>query len=107
MTQGLVSFVTQKGDVLMKIVAGSNGMKAQSVADIIKDEWPVTPERAKEISEEEHFGSEDDLVIMTDSQILAEDPASLGSLYAETFENPNFNPRWEKGILDHVVVVTV
>ena len=107
MTQGLVSIVTKKGDVLMKIVVGSNGMHAQNVADSVKEEWPITPERAKEISEEHQFGSEGDLVIMTDSQILCEDPASLGSLYAETFNNPHFNPRWDNGKTDYAVVVII
>ena len=103
-TQGIVS-VREHEKVVMKVVAGTDGYNAPKVAARLKQEWPVSPERAYDIAVEEVFGTTHDLVVLTLGKAVFKGDEELDPRYAATFSNPNFNPRWEQGIADHVEIV--
>ena len=109
-TQGLVT--VKSGDkVLMKVVAGCDGNNAQKLADKLKDTWPVDAFKAYQLAQEVGFGDEDCLVAITISEAVSGGDKvgdeELGPLYRTTFQQPEFNPRWENGTADHVIVINV
>lgn len=91
----------------MKIVAGCDGMNARKVANAIKKLGRVpTLTEAYNIATKAPFGSEESLVVMGKQRSKfkgSKEP--LGPLYRQTFNQPRFNPRWEYGTADHIVVV--
>jgi hypothetical protein len=105
-TQGLVTIVSG-GKVLMKIVTGSDGEFARSVANRIKKQWPLDTVGAYAIAKRVGFGHEDDLVVIDQTSVTYLGDGEVGSRYRETFDRPEFNPRWEFGTADHVIVISV
>lgn len=105
-TQGIVSVVSG-GKVVMKVVAGCNGMKAQEVADQLRVGWPHTAADAYTLANTCGFGCEDCLVVVTESETVSEGDEELSASYRETFNDPRFNPRWKQGIAGHTVVIEV
>ncbi len=107
-TQGLIT-VKSGWKVLMKIVAGCDGDNAQKVADQLQKNWPVSVEDAYKIALEAGFGDVRCLVVITDSELKfeGEDDGEFSVRYRNTFQRPEFNPRWDLGTADHVVVVDV
>lgn len=103
-TQGIVS-VREHGEVVMKVVAGTDGYNAQKVATRLQREWPVSPETAYDIAVQEVFGTVHDLVVLTLGKALFKGDEEIHPRYHETFSDPQFNPRWEQGIADYVEVV--
>ena len=103
-TQGIVS-VREHDEVIMKVVAGSDGYNASKVATKLRGEWPVSAERAYDIAIQEVFGSVHDLVVQTIGEDLYKGDDELNPRYRTTFADPNFNPRWEHGTADHVEIV--
>ncbi len=107
MTQGLIT-IRSGGKVVMKIVAGCDGNNAQKVADQLRDSWPVSIENAYKIALNNGLGDKDCLVIITDSDIKYEGGKNeIHSRYRETFQQPEFNPRWDHGTADFIIVVDV
>jgi len=107
-TQGLVTVRSKSdGKVLMKIVAGCDGYNAQRVANILRASWPVSVGQAYTMAREIGFGSNEDLVVITATEVRFDGDYDLGPLYRSTFEQPEFNPRWEHGTADNVVVIDV
>ena len=109
-TQGLVT--VKSGDkVLIKVVAGCDGMNARKLANRLKKAWPVSIQEAYKMALETKFGDEACLVVITDSEAIFEgepyEDKELGFLYRETFQQPRFNPRWKLGTADHIVVIDV
>lgn len=105
-TQGLVT-VKSHDTVVMKIVAGINGYNAQEVADKIKKSWPLSTEAAYEIAKMIGFGSTECLVVMSASEIKYDGGEEIDPRYRKTFNQPEFNPRWERGTADYVVIIDV
>lgn len=109
-TQGLVT-IKSGNRVLIKVVAGCDGMNARKLANKLKKAWPISTREVYKMALENNFGSEQSLVIITDSEAFCEgEPCrdyELDPLYRETFEQPKFNPRWKNGTADHIVVVEV
>ncbi len=104
-TQGLVT-VRSEGRVVMKIVAGCNGQLANLVAARFKVAWPVNAEEAFKIARATGFGCDNCLIVATDSGIVLggkEEP--LPPIYRETFQKPDFNPRWRQGTVDFFELV--
>ncbi|MFA6024226.1 MAG: hypothetical protein WC777_03355 [Candidatus Gracilibacteria bacterium] len=105
-TQGIVS-VCEHDEVVMKVIAGTDGYNAPNVAKRLQQEWPVSAERAYDIAVEEVFGTAHDLVVLTLGQAVFQGEEDLDPRYQATFGDPNFNPRWELGIADHVEVIDI
>ena len=106
-TQGLVT-VMQGRKVLMKIVAGCEGMNAQNVAQAIRGNWPATPKEAYKIAVQEQFGCEDDLVVITPDFIEFKGDADIDPVaYRKKFNQPRFNPRWPQGTTAYTEIVAV
>lgn len=107
MTQGMV-VVREDGKVVMKIVAGCEGMRAANVSADIKELWPVTIDVAYNVALANGFGCGDSLVVVTESDIRCDEVLEgLFEAYKVNFEDPNFNPRWECGLVDHLAVLDV
>jgi hypothetical protein len=113
MTQGLVT-VKSGQKVLMKVVAGSDGNNAKKLADWLRDFWPKSPKQVYKKALKLEFGCDSCLVVITDSQVFFEgkccDSNSFDAdnpLYRKTFQQPEFNPRWENGIAEYLEIVEV
>jgi uncharacterized protein YaiE (UPF0345 family) len=105
-TQGLVT-VMDGTEVVMKIVAGSNGYNAKKLAATIRKNWPLSAENAYTIARAKDFGGRSCLVVLTYNEAIFKGDEDLGPLYRETFKNPKFNPRWDYGTADCVEVINV
>jgi len=105
-TQGLVS-VREEGRVVMKLVAGIDGYNASIVAEDIRTQWPLDAQDAYDIAIQRNFGTVRDLVVVTLGETVFKGDDDVGRLYLNTFQDPEFNPRWESGRVDHCEVVDV
>jgi hypothetical protein len=104
-TQGLVS-ITQKGKVMMKIVAGCNGNNALDVAIKIRELGRMPKaEEAYRIARNCEFGSYRDLVVIDRRKITKDSDRRIPKLYRETFDDPRFNPRWKHGTANFTEIV--
>lgn len=108
-TQGLLSIVNEKGDVIFKAVAGGNGFNVPAAAEHFRKSKAIkTLDYVFNVCSEKGMES---LVVMDnrggvkDDGILQGDP--LPELYESTFDQPRFNPRWERGTAAYVEVVKV
>jgi len=91
----------------MKVIAGCNGYKAQDVADRLKDSWPVGVDKDYELAREVGFGCKGCLVVITATEERFDGDEDLFPRYRDTFDQPEFNPRWEHGTADHIVIIDV
>lgn len=106
-TQGLVTVQDSDGKVLMKIVTGTDGNQADSVASAVKAAWPMDADDAYDVAFNLGFGNDDNLVVITENEHATNSGEELNPLYRSTFDQPRFNPRWEHGTADFISVVTV
>ena len=106
-TQGLVTVRNGEGVVIMKVIAGIDGMCANALANVLKSRWPLTAPEAHAAALGVGFGSEETLVVSTQTEDYYVGDDDLSTLYRETFDNPTFNPRWKYGIADHTVIISV
>jgi len=106
MVLGVVS-VRSNGQVVMKFVAGMNGNKAEQLAEVIRARKtvPFDVNLAYDVARVLGFGSEACLVVMTADAVAFRGEGELSPLYRDKFSDPEFNPRWECGLADHVEVV--
>lgn len=108
-TQGVVS-VVKGGKVVVKAIAGCNGMQAGRLAVFIRDViYQDRPPTVYQMARQVRFGCADCLVVMGPKSVetrtqLSEDESS-SPLYRRTFDDPQFNPRWERGTAEYVLVV--
>ena len=111
-TQAVVSLTDDQGRTLFKVVAGSDGANASKLAAKLRrlSTWP-TLRRMYDLAAACELGSSKCLVVMTPRESLYnpddEEPDELGPRYRETFSFPLVNPRWECGLADHAIVVTL
>lgn len=105
-TQGIVS-VQSGGRVVMKLVAGNDGNLAQKVADRLRSSWPLSADAAYDLARKIGFGCRESLVVLTESETKYKGSVELDDRYYDTLQDPEFNPRWEQGTADHVVVIKV
>ncbi len=107
MTQGLVSF-RHGGRVVLKIVSGCDGMHAEKVGERIKKVHPVSLKEAYHLALGSGLGCRDCLVAMNSDHAFFEfKDEELSTLYRETFDDPEFNPRWDLGTSDYTCVVDI
>jgi hypothetical protein len=103
-SQGLVT-VRVNGQVAMKIVAGCDGYHAKKLAKMVGDAWPITPYEAYCFAAKVGFGERDCRVVIDKETHYSGDDEELPARYRETFDQPEFNPRWKHGTADYVEVV--
>jgi hypothetical protein len=105
-TQGLVSIVNERGETLIKIVAGCNGFNASKLAARIVEHGEVHAELICRWADEIGFGCRDCTVTQFapgGSLTWFGDTEPGTRFYAEKFADPKFNPRWEQGTASHYV----
>lgn len=112
-TQGLVT-VVKDGQVVMKIVAGNDGDKAQELAHHLKESWPLTATEAHDLALAVGFGEGGESLVTITADTVVEPEymdydefVEVHPLYASTFDQPEFNPRWESGLSECYVRVEV
>lgn len=108
-TQAIVSIV-EDSITKIKAICGCNGYYAEKLAEIVRSDNLTTAAEVYQAAHEVHFGCRDCLVVLDSETFLfaGANPDSLFSLhplYRETFGDPKFNPRWERGTACHVIVV--
>jgi len=106
-TQGLVT-IQKNGEVVMKIVAGCDGMQAGTLASAIRglDRVPGLYE-AYDLALKVGFGSKENLVVLEKKASFHQCEEILSRRYRRTFKQPRFNPRWKYGTADHIQVVNL
>ncbi len=103
-TQGIVT-ITQDDKVKLKIVAGCNGMKAPNVVGLLMGMKKIpSAVEAYRLAREAGFGSPE-VVVLDEKDAYHNTGEDLHPRYRATFDQPEFNPRWEQGIADYVEVL--
>jgi hypothetical protein len=108
-TQGVLS-VVRNGRVAVKVVCGSDGNNVPALARLIRAVPDMTPEEIYAHAQVMHLGSMGSLVVMTPDRAITNADGGvdeLGPLYRETFDLPQFNPRWANGTAEYVEVVNL
>lgn len=108
-TQGVVS-VTSGGKTVVKAIAGCDGKNADKLAALIRESNLSKPEDIERAADQVHFGCPDCRVIQAgpdSASTIFHGDGDLSALYFDRakFIDPKFNPRWEHGTADHVVVI--
>jgi len=108
MTQGIISII-KNDKVFIKCVSGCDGYNAQKAAKIIRRLDNITLEKVYNICIENDFGCEDCLVVQGENDFIykADPDFELPELYIKKFNDPAFNPRWEKGTAPYVVKIFI
>lgn len=104
-TQSVVSVVNGK-EVLVKCVAGCSCCEEEKFAKKLASQQLTDVDAVYAFATEFGFGCSDCTVVMDSKKILGDNDGDLeDSLYRETFSNPKFNPRWERGTASNVYIV--
>ena len=106
-TQGIVTVVSGRRKVLMKVVVGCDGYRAEEFADALRAAWPLDADAAHALAASQRFGELHCRVVMTPDSHRFDGFGALDPAYRRTFRRARWNPRWELGTADHVVVVRV
>ena len=107
MTQGIVT-VVKDGKVIIKIITGSDGKKAAKLAKRIeKDSTLKSAKDLYALAIKIGFGGEDSLVVLTETKTFHKTGERINRRYRQTFNQPEFNPRWKEGTAEHVKVVNL
>lgn len=113
-TQGLVT-VMRGNNVILKFICGCDGYNAKKLASGLKGFVTTVYnlehfidleviETLRELALGNDFGCRECLVVMNKDVAYPEDE-ELSPLYRNTFDNPSFNPRWERGTVEYLEIV--
>ena len=107
-TQGLISIMKDKS-VIVKVICGCDGYNAKKVARIIEKRHLEKIQDIYDVALENGFGCSDCLVVMNKTDIVYKGDGDIDShpLFRETFNNPSFNPRWECGSVENLVIIGI
>jgi len=108
-TQGVVSIAID-GKTVIKATVGCNGYNADQLAELIRTSNLEKPEDIERVANQAQFGCSECRVIQAGADATAtifRGDDDLSALYfdRDKFFDPQFNPRWEEGTADHVVVI--
>lgn len=104
-TQGILSIVVDNS-VVAKAIVGSDGYEIPSIAMCVKKGGVTTAQGLLDLCHEHGLGGESLVVQSSPSSWIGDcTDEELPALYAEKFHDPMFNPRWDIGTADYVVVV--
>ncbi len=104
-TQGIVSLVNEQEKTIVKVVAGCNGAEADSLVEQIKAGGLQSADEIYEAAKVCEFGCLDCLVVVDKDKSIMNNLENLHPRYSETFDQPEFNPRWENGTASYVRVI--
>lgn len=104
-TQAVVSIVSD-GQTLVKVVAGCDGYNAWGVAKELCKAKTLQLNTVYGIAGGK-MGCKDCLVAMDVETEIYKGGDGTSGLYRETFNDPIFNPRWNCGSADKVVIIDV
>ncbi len=103
-TQGIVATKYPCGKTKIKAIAGCNGYNAGALGDQIKAKNLQSVDDIYSEAKDCQFGCSACLVVMDKSKVR-NDGDDLVPRYFDTFEAPEYNPRWGRGTADYVVVI--
>ncbi len=110
-TQGLITGV-KNGNVWYKIVVGCDGSNITKVAGWLRDRAFMHSNFGKEmlgilqlVASDLGCDSCRVILLRTEIGIGSDSLEPLSDLYKDTFDCPNFNPRWDVGTADYAEVV--
>ncbi len=103
-TQGIISIVENNRTVI-KIICGCNGYNAEKLAEIIKNSKFEKIQDMYDIAIKNKFGCRDCLVVMDSDNIIFKGDGDICPLYRKKFDDPSFNPRWNNGSADYVIIL--
>ena len=106
-TQGIVAVQDEGGEMLFKVVAGSNGFNADELASrIMAARTALSIDDVVQLAADCRFGDESDLVVQQRGGAIAfagncDDELHPRFRDAALFAIPSFNPRWECGLVEY------
>lgn len=104
-TQGIVT-IKHDDKVVMKFVVGCDGMKASLLAKKLRESGEIPSlEAAYDLAEASGFGCKSCLVVMGERREVFKKDENLDPRYRHTFDQARFNPRWEDGTADYIIVL--
>lgn len=103
-TQGIVSTKYPCGKTKIKVIAGCNGYNAEALGKQIKLKNLQSIDAIYNEAKDCQFGCRACLVVLSKSKVR-NDGDDLVPRYLDTFEAPEFNPRWGRGTADYVIVL--
>ena len=106
-TQGMVSLV-KGGAVIMKVITGSDGYNAPKLAEWLRHNHSASPREVYDKALSLNFGGECNLVVQhSPFDYIVDDGwiEDLPKIYSDKFGDPEFNQRWDIGIVDHLEVI--
>lgn len=106
-TQAVVSIVDEQGKTIVKAVCGCDGYYAPQLAEKIATKQAHTAKQVYDLARTLHFGCDLCLVVIDKTNTMYRGGLELSALYRSTFDDPNFNPRWEYGTADYTRVVVI
>lgn len=108
MTTNAIISMVKNDRTFIKIVCGCNGHNAEKLAKIIKDNRLDKIHDIYKVALENKFGCIDCLVVMNNDDIIFKgEYERLSYLYREKFDDPSFNPRWECGTAEYVIILKI
>ena len=105
-TQAVVS-LTVRDEVLVKVIAGCDGARARELGQVITNLKVFDRDSIFDAARRVGLGCHQCLVVMDQDDVRYDGDEPLDELYRNTFDDPNFNPRWESGLADIVLVLDV
>ena len=104
-TQGLLSIVIN-GQVAVKAVTGCDGYEMPNIARDVKKNRVTDAQGLLKLCHKHGLGGDSLIVQSSPTKWLGDyDEDELPELYAENFNDPNFNPRWKYGTAEYTEVV--
>lgn len=113
-TQGILSIVNEKGNVIFKAVAGATGFNVPDAANHFHLSKSIkTLDYVFKVCSEKGMQS---LVVMDNKGGIKVDDFAWSRMdhikdlpdeYFTKFKDPHFNPRWKNGTADYVEVVVI
>jgi hypothetical protein len=106
-TQAIVSLVDEKkGKTIVKIITGRDGHNAGKVAKWLKKNPNASLQEIYDFARTQ-FDSPSSLIVMNKTDFIYEDDDELPADYWNTFDNPEWNPRWHYGTADYIRTVKI
>ncbi len=109
-TQAVLSVVDRQGKVKVKLVSGCNGFKVKDVKkklkELMKSGHTIDYQTVYNTAYDCELGCDKCLIVMSPNiHIVPDFLEFLPEGYRKTFDQPEFNPRWDRGTADYTEVI--